>query len=97
MLEIIIYTSRQTDLADQKLAAGYNQNTNERPETKVNMDKATNWLNKFAFEYKIWKKTNLKIFGFARQTFLRGSKENLKCKPETDRYKVKVWAFKKNW
>ena len=38
MLEIAIYTSRQIDLADQKLAADYNQNTNERPETKVNMD-----------------------------------------------------------
>jgi len=42
MLEITIYNSQQIDLADQKLAAGYNQNTNERPETKVNMDGATN-------------------------------------------------------
>ena len=42
MLEITIYTSRQIDLADQKLAADYNQKTNERPETKVNMDGATN-------------------------------------------------------
>ena len=41
MLEITIYTSRQIDLADQKLAADYNQNTNERPETKVNMDGTT--------------------------------------------------------
>ena len=42
MLEITIYTSRQIDLADQKLAADYNQNTKERPETKVNMDGTTN-------------------------------------------------------
>ena len=42
MLEIAIYTSRQIDLADQKLASDYNQNTNERPETKVNMDGTTN-------------------------------------------------------
>ena len=42
MLEIAIYTSRQIDLADQKLAVDYNQNTNERPETKVNMDGTTN-------------------------------------------------------
>ena len=42
MLEIAIYTSQQIDLADQKLAADYNQNTNERPETKVNMDGTTN-------------------------------------------------------
>ena len=41
MLEITIYTSRQIDLADQKLAADYNQNTNERPETNVNMDGTT--------------------------------------------------------
>ena len=42
MLEITNYTSRQIELADQKLAANYNQNTNERPETKVKMDEATN-------------------------------------------------------
>lgn len=42
MLEITNYTSRQIELADQKLAADYNQNPNERPETKVNMDGATN-------------------------------------------------------
>lgn len=42
MLEITNYTSRQIELADQKLAAYYNQNTNERPETKFNMDGATN-------------------------------------------------------
>ena len=42
MLEITNYTSRQIELADQKLAANYNQNTNERPETKVNIDGATN-------------------------------------------------------
>lgn len=42
MLEITNYASRQIELADQKLAANYNQNTNERPETKVKMDEATN-------------------------------------------------------
>ena len=41
MLEITNYTSRQIELADQKLAANYNQNTNERPETKVYLDGAT--------------------------------------------------------
>ena len=29
MLEIAIYTSQQIDLADQKLAADYNQNTSQ--------------------------------------------------------------------
>ena len=42
MLEITNYTSRQIDLADQKLAANYNHNKNERQETKGNMDGATN-------------------------------------------------------
>ena len=42
MLEITNYTSRQIELADQKLAVNYNQNPNERPETKVNMDGTTN-------------------------------------------------------
>ena len=39
---IISLGAPEIDLADQKLAADYNQNTNERPETKVKMDGTTN-------------------------------------------------------